>query len=143
MDGAPAYGQIVVGVDGSPTSRVALRWAAREAQLRHCALEVVYGWQVKAEPRPPGEWGGVAPPIEAYQEQAQARIEGIVGEVLPNGAKCEMNVHAMHKPAGRALLKPGSDSATVSGRSSAASRPCQTAGVSGTPWTKMAGMRAR
>jgi nucleotide-binding universal stress UspA family protein len=104
MDGAPAYGHIVVGVDGSPTSRVALRWAAREAELRHCALEVVYGWQVKAEPRPPGEWGGVAPPIEAYQEQAQARIEGIVGEVLPNGAKCEMNVHAMHKPAGRALL---------------------------------------
>ena len=104
MDGARAYGHIVVGVDGSPTSRVALRWAAREAELRHCALEVVYGWQVKGEPRPPGEWGGVAPPIEAYQEQARARIEGIVDEVLPNGAKCEMNVHAMHKPAGRALL---------------------------------------
>jgi nucleotide-binding universal stress UspA family protein len=104
MDGAPVYGHIVVGVDGSPTSRAALRWAAREAELRHCALEVVYGWQVKGEPRPPGEWGGVAPPIEAYQEQARARIEGIVDEVLPSGAKCEMNVHAMHKPAGRALL---------------------------------------
>ena len=44
------------------------------------------------------------------------------------------------KPAGRALSNPGSDSATVSGRSSAASRPCQTAGVSGTPWTKTAVM---
>jgi nucleotide-binding universal stress UspA family protein len=104
MDGVPAYGHIVVGVDGSPTSRAALRWAAREAELRRCTLEVVYGWQVKGEPRPPGEWGGVAPPIEAYQEQAQARIQSIVQEVLPNGAKCEMRVHAMHKPAGRALL---------------------------------------
>jgi nucleotide-binding universal stress UspA family protein len=104
MDGAPAYGQIVVGVDGSPTSRAALRWAVREAELRRCALDVVYGWQVRGEPRPPGDWGGVAPPIEAYQEQAQARIQGIVDEVLPNGAKCEMRVHAMHKPAGRALL---------------------------------------
>jgi nucleotide-binding universal stress UspA family protein len=104
MDGVPAYGQIVVGVDGSPTSRAALRWAAREAELRRCTLEVVYGWQVKYEPRPPGEWGGVAPPIEAYQEQAQARIQSIVQEVLPNGAKCEMRAHAMHKPAGRALL---------------------------------------
>jgi nucleotide-binding universal stress UspA family protein len=104
MDGAPAYGHIVVGVDGSPRSRAALRWAAREAELRRCALDVVYGWQVKAEPRPPGEWGGVAPPIEAYQDQAQARIQGIVDEVLPNGAKCELRVHAMHKPAGRALL---------------------------------------
>jgi len=104
MDGAPAYGHIVVGVDGSPTSRAALRWAAREAELRNCALDVVYGWQVKAEPRPPGEWGGVAPPIEAYQQQAQARTQAVVEEVLPNGAECEIRVHAMHKPPGRALL---------------------------------------
>lgn len=104
MDGDPAYGHIVVGVDGSPTSRAALRWAAREAELRRCALDVVYGWQVKGEPRPPGEWGGVAPPIEAYQQQAQARIQGIADEVLPNGARCELHVHAIHKPAGRALL---------------------------------------
>ena len=104
MDRSPAYGHIVVGVDGSPTSRTALRWAAREAELRHCPLDVVYGWQVKGEPRPPGEWGGVAPPVEAYQEQAQARLEAIVGEVLPDGVGCELAVHAMHKPAGRALL---------------------------------------
>ena len=90
MDGAPAYGHIVVGVDGSPTSRAALRWAAREAEMRNCPLDVVYGWQVKGEPRPPGEWGGVAPPIEAYQQQAQARIQAVVDEVLPNGVKCEM-----------------------------------------------------
>lgn len=104
MDGVPAYGHIVVGVDGSPTSRAALRWAAREAELRRCTLEVVYGWQVKYEPRPPGDWGGVAPPMEAYQDQAQARIQAIVDEVLPDGARCEMRLHAMHKPAGRALL---------------------------------------
>ncbi|HEV7654943.1 MAG TPA: universal stress protein [Mycobacteriales bacterium] len=104
MDGAPAYGQIVVGVDGSPQSRAALVWGAREAGIRGCSLAVVYGWQVKGEPRPPGEWGGVAPPIEAYQEQAQRRLQAIVDEVLPGGAQCELTVHAMHKPAGRALL---------------------------------------
>lgn len=104
MDGAPAYGHIVVGVDGSPLSRAALVWAAREAEMRNCPLDVVYGWQVKGEPRPPGEWGGVAPPVEAYQEQAQVRIQAIVDEVLPGGARCELTVHALHKPAGRALL---------------------------------------
>jgi nucleotide-binding universal stress UspA family protein len=104
MDGAPAYGHIVVGVDGSPLSRAALIWAAREAELRRCPLDVVYGWQVKNEPRPPGEWGAVAPPVEAYQQQAQARIEAIVGEVLPGGVGCELRVNALHKPAGRALL---------------------------------------
>lgn len=104
MDAAPAYGHIVVGVDGSPHSRAALIWAAREAELRKCSLDVVYGWQIKGEPRPPGEWGGVAPPVEAYQEQAQLRTQAVVDEVLPGGAGCELTVRAMHKPAGRALL---------------------------------------
>lgn len=101
---APAYGHIVVGVDGSAASRAALVWAAREASLRTCPLDVVYGWQVKGEPRPPGEWGGVAPPVEAYQKQAQQRLQAVVDEVLPGGAECDLAVHAMHKPAGRALL---------------------------------------
>src|SRR5215207_5020011 len=104
MGDAPAYGHIVVGVDGSELSRAALLWAAREAELRHCPLDVVYGWQVSTEPRPPGEWGGVAPPLEAYEEQAARRTREIVDEVLPNGVSCELTVHAIHKTAGRALL---------------------------------------
>lgn len=104
MAGTPAYGHIVVGVDGSPLSRAALVWAAREAELRQCPLDVVYGWQVKDEPRPPGDWGPAVPPVEAYQEQAQRTTEAIVAEVLPGGVTCELVVHALHKPAGRALL---------------------------------------
>lgn len=104
MDGAPAYGPIVVGVDGSPLSRQALRWAAREAELRGCPLDVVYGWQVSSEPRPPGDWGGVAPPLSAYQEQAERKVRAILDEELPGGIAGEVTVHAVHKPAGRALL---------------------------------------
>ena len=36
--------RIVVGVDGSGPSRVALRWAATEARLRGAALDVVHTW---------------------------------------------------------------------------------------------------
>jgi nucleotide-binding universal stress UspA family protein len=105
MDDEPGYGHIVVGVDGSELSRAALRWAAREAKLRNCPLDVVYGWQVSSEPRPPGDWGaGVAPPLEAYEEQAERRTRAIVDEVLPDGVGIELSVHAIHKPAGRALL---------------------------------------
>jgi len=104
MGDAPAYGHIVVGVDGSELSRAALLWAAREAELRKCPLDVVYGWQVSTEPRPPGDWGAVAPPLEAYEEQARQRTQAIVDEVLPDGVNCELTVHAIHKPAGRALL---------------------------------------
>lgn len=103
MDGAPAYGHIVVGVDGSPLSREALRWAAREAELRGCPLDVVYGWQVSTEPRPPGEWGGVAPPLAAFQQQAERKIRDIIDAEVP-ALSCEVTVHALHKPPGRALL---------------------------------------
>ncbi len=36
--------RIVVGVDGSGPSRVALRWAIAEARLREASLDVVHTW---------------------------------------------------------------------------------------------------
>lgn len=36
--------KIVVGVDGSDGSVVALRWALREAQLRSASVDVVHSW---------------------------------------------------------------------------------------------------
>jgi nucleotide-binding universal stress UspA family protein len=38
--------RIVVGVDGSPASRMALRWAVEEAKLRGCEVEAVLAWHV-------------------------------------------------------------------------------------------------
>jgi nucleotide-binding universal stress UspA family protein len=40
--------RIVVGVDGSPNSATALRWALREAQLRGGQVEAVIAWQLPA-----------------------------------------------------------------------------------------------
>ena len=39
-------GRIVVGVDGSPESSQALRWAARQAGLTGCELHAVLAWHV-------------------------------------------------------------------------------------------------
>ncbi|WP_432753773.1 universal stress protein [Streptomyces sp. JL2001] len=36
---------LVVGVDGSESSRAALAWAVEEADLRHCALRAIAVWQ--------------------------------------------------------------------------------------------------
>lgn len=37
--------RVVVGVDGSESSRVGLRWALAEAQLRDATLEVLHAWR--------------------------------------------------------------------------------------------------
>lgn len=40
----PAYGRIVVGVDGSPGSHDALRWAARQAEVAGLPVLLVTAW---------------------------------------------------------------------------------------------------
>ena len=42
-DGAP---RIVVGVDGSPTSRAALRWAVRQAKFTGGIVDAVVAWEI-------------------------------------------------------------------------------------------------
>jgi nucleotide-binding universal stress UspA family protein len=40
--------RIVVGVDGSPSSLEALRWAVRQAELTHAIVDAVTAWQFPA-----------------------------------------------------------------------------------------------
>lgn len=108
-DGRPAYRRIVVGVDGSPVSRHALSWAAQEAALRDCPLDVVYGWQVSTEPRREGVGIGVAPPLDAYERQATERIEKVVTETLGPDPGVRVTVCAVHRSPGRALIDQSAD----------------------------------
>jgi nucleotide-binding universal stress UspA family protein len=39
-------GRLLVGVDGSPTATLAVRWAAREAAMRGASLELVSAWEL-------------------------------------------------------------------------------------------------
>jgi nucleotide-binding universal stress UspA family protein len=40
--------RIVVGVDGSPSSRAALRWAVRQAALNGGVVDAIMAWQIPA-----------------------------------------------------------------------------------------------
>ncbi|MEV6975514.1 universal stress protein [Kitasatospora sp. NPDC093806] len=70
-------GRIVVGVDGSPLSRAAVRWAARLAALTGGPLEAVSVWEFPALFDPTGL---VPPPLDGFA--AERRAAAILDETL-------------------------------------------------------------
>jgi nucleotide-binding universal stress UspA family protein len=68
---------VVVGVDGSPTSRVAVDWAARDAALRDVPLTVVHVMPTVVI----GAWRDFPMPPEVLQSRDR-RAEELVGEAL-------------------------------------------------------------
>ncbi|MGX6608454.1 universal stress protein [Micromonosporaceae bacterium Da 78-11] len=47
--GTDVAGRIVVGVDGSPGSKTALRWAMNQARLTGATMEAITSWQDPAQ----------------------------------------------------------------------------------------------
>ncbi|TCP53501.1 nucleotide-binding universal stress UspA family protein [Tamaricihabitans halophyticus] len=70
---------IVVGVDGSELSRVALHWAAAEARLRGCSVHVVTVWRY--DPGIAGWTAAVPPPIRTYEGMRDANEKVLAGAV--------------------------------------------------------------
>jgi nucleotide-binding universal stress UspA family protein len=60
--------QIVVGIDGSPSSNGALNWAIRQAQLTGAGLEAVTAWEYSVP------FGFVAPYGDDFDPDAEARL---------------------------------------------------------------------
>ncbi len=69
---------IVVGVDGSPPAREALRWASEEARFRGATLRAVSVWTM------PSFTGFDTHPADpdALQQEAEQRLEAILAEAL-------------------------------------------------------------
>lgn len=66
---------VVVGVDGSPSSRMAVRWAAREAALRNVSLSVVHAVDMPWGVLP---LGGEVVPLPAGSSERQISAAGNV-----------------------------------------------------------------
>ncbi|WP_225802012.1 universal stress protein [Streptomyces sp. NK15101] len=86
MDSSDGTSRVVVGVDGSPSSYAALRWAVRQARRTGATLDVVGVHEV------PGATGWSAPPVDATFDEEQAVKElseeldsvlSLIGEVPP------------------------------------------------------------
>jgi nucleotide-binding universal stress UspA family protein len=72
-------GKIVVGVDGTPASRAALRWAIDEARFRGDRVHAVYAWGSKmvAETHPHSGPAAINPESEEAAQVLDYAISGL------------------------------------------------------------------
>lgn len=104
MAHALARNRIVVGVDGSAASAAAVRWAVREARLRHVTVHLVCSYYSDARlhaPYAPQSWA-------AHQEECYAAARAVLGAAvelarrrLPLG---DLTTELVSEPPIRALL---------------------------------------
>ncbi|MFY9892271.1 MAG: universal stress protein [Streptosporangiaceae bacterium] len=86
MTAGPATGEgrIVVGVDGSRQSQLALRWAAHFAAIFGARLDVVGCWEYP----PSYGWAAVAPewsPGDDMQKVLEETVQAVFGTEPPKG----------------------------------------------------------
>lgn len=123
-------GTIVVGVDGSPPSIAALRWAAEEAALREARIVAIHAWSF-VPPAPLAEPGMIPLPaadltgqLEAQREAAVQEFASAIAEAIPAGS-VEVEQRLVEEGAGDALVSAaeGADLLVVgsSGKSGLAS----------------------
>ncbi|WP_314687287.1 universal stress protein [uncultured Bifidobacterium sp.] len=103
-DEAPgtARAAIVVGLDGSPSSRRALRFAAEAARVHARPLHALFCWQLRDLGEIPGYENAVAP-LDAAQRHAESVIRRVVQETGIDDRTPPV-LHAFHIPAAKGLI---------------------------------------
>jgi nucleotide-binding universal stress UspA family protein len=94
--------EIVVGVDGSASSRAALRWAARVAAAKGATVRVVASWQYPAAAGSPGGPAELLGPAEMDRRTTED-LRAIIGEEIEPGAG-RVQIEVGRGPAAGVLL---------------------------------------
>ncbi|ACU35883.1 universal stress protein [Actinosynnema pretiosum subsp. pretiosum] len=96
--------RIVVGVDGSPASADALRWAVEEAGQRGCSVDAVIVWQID-----PGMVLGPVSGAEALAIDPETTREGYMRLLESMVAQFDVNKVFMEGEPGRVLVEVSKD----------------------------------
>jgi nucleotide-binding universal stress UspA family protein len=111
-------GTIFVGVDGSPASVAALRWAVAEAELRDARVVAIHAWTF-VPPAPIAEPGMIPMPgmdytgqLDAERAAAEAELEAAIVSAFPDGPPVEIESRLAEDDAAEALVAE-SDSAEL------------------------------
>ena len=112
---------VVVGVDGSETSRHALRFAIDFAALHHAPLQVMFCWQLKDLGEVPGYENAIAS-IGAGQDHAQDIVRRMIEQAdIPDGL--QVTGKAFHIAAAKGLPTASQPSGRRIPRSERLGRP--------------------
>jgi nucleotide-binding universal stress UspA family protein len=98
----PHRSRIVVGVDGSPGSKAALRWAAQLAGQLGARLDVVGVWEY-----PPLFGVAALPELEFPAADIERSLNETVEEVLGTGRPADLRVKALSGPPAATLVTAG------------------------------------
>jgi nucleotide-binding universal stress UspA family protein len=101
--------RIVVGIDGSPSSKAALAWAAQQAALTGAPLTVVSTWHY------PNDYGYVSwlPDNVDFSDDARAVIDQTITEVLGDETKIEVTRLVVQDHPALALVEESKSAALV------------------------------
>ncbi|KUN82477.1 universal stress protein UspA [Streptomyces bungoensis] len=114
MDRDESGPRVVVGVDGSPSSYAALRWAVRYAGLVGGVVEAVAVWEL------PGLYGWSAPAVDmdVDEEETRTRMRQEVTDVLGEEAAGSVRTRVVHGNAADVLLRAaeGAEAVVVGSR---------------------------
>jgi nucleotide-binding universal stress UspA family protein len=101
--------KIVVGVDGSETSKLATRWAALEARLRGAKLELVTAWEIPATTFGYGLAAISDDLIQGIVNGAKENLAAALEEVRTAAGEVEVETTVVEGQAARVLLDASKD----------------------------------
>ncbi len=106
-------GRVVVGVDGSPSSREALRWAARQAALTGGTVPALTSWDY---PQYHGALGWLPPSSgdeEALEARAREDLTRCVEETLGVDLSVDVRTEVLYGTPAGVLLRAARDASLL------------------------------
>jgi nucleotide-binding universal stress UspA family protein len=95
---------VVVGIDGSPSSRAALAWAIRQARLTGATVEAVIAWDFRAYYGYPAPVPAPAPPNVDYAGLATEVVDRTIAAAPNPGNEVTIRSKVTEGHAAQALL---------------------------------------
>ncbi|GAA2015764.1 universal stress protein [Catenulispora yoronensis] len=104
---------IVVGVDDSPSSRAALRWAVAEAELRGTGLHVVSAWEIPFAKAGQDDDDDPLPAVPSLEQAALSELAAAVAEAGGDPADPATRIELVHGSPSRVLIDAAKDADLV------------------------------